>query len=229
MSLQHSTRRSSALLGAGLFSLGVFQAHAGASLLVDDASITAHGHCQVESWIRAHSPGQELTSVPACNAAGIEFGLGYSHYTQAGTGNLWSLAAKHLFRDFDTQPWGLGLSVNAGWDGNAGRWTNGSVNLPLSIALDPDRKAVLHLNIGWSKPEAQPAALTGGIGSEWVLGPSWTLLAEMYAVHRGPTLAQLGLRHALSNATSLDVLAGHQRGQQGGSWLTLGLNFDFPR
>ncbi|WP_291067556.1 hypothetical protein [Hydrogenophaga sp.] len=31
-------------------------AQAGASLLVDSATITAAGHCQVESWVRMHSP-----------------------------------------------------------------------------------------------------------------------------------------------------------------------------
>jgi hypothetical protein len=228
MPLLFSRAAPVALLCAALSPLCAFQAHAGASLLVDDATLTPSGQCQVESWVRAYALGGELTAVPACNFANTEFGLGYSHYTHPRTSRLWTLGIKRLFRDFDTHDWGLGLSAGAAWDSDAVRWANWSINLPASFALDAERNVVLHANIGWIKPDGQHGGVTGGVGMEVALTPSWTLLAEVHDDHRGTSTAQFGVRRASGEAASLDLLVG-QDGIQNSPWLTLGFNVSFSR
>ncbi len=50
---------------------------AGGAYLVDDASITPAGHCQLESWIQALSGGQSLLATnPACSTGPVECTLG---------------------------------------------------------------------------------------------------------------------------------------------------------
>ncbi len=61
-----------------LLSLLAGDSRAGGSLFVDDATLTPSGRCQVETWARAYTPGQELTAVPACTLAGTELSLGIS-------------------------------------------------------------------------------------------------------------------------------------------------------
>lgn len=228
MPLMFSRATPVALLSAVLLPLCAFQVHAGASLLVDDAAITPAGHCQVESWARVYSPGQELTAVPACNFHGTEFGLGYSHFTQPQTTHLWNPGVKRLFRDFDTHSWGIGLSAGATWDSGADDWTNWSVNVPASIALDPDRNAVVHANVGWNKAHRRHGSVTTGVGIEVVLDAAWTLLAELHDDHRGTTTSQLGVRRAVGDAATFDLLIA-QDGISNSPWLTLGFNVTFPR
>lgn len=204
-------------------------AHAGTSLFIDDAAVTPAGHCQVESWARAYSPGREFTVVPACNIAGTEFGVGLSHYSQPVSSNTWSVGIKHLFRDIDTQSWGMAVSLGASRDDMPERTTNWSVNVPISIALDANHDALLHANVGLSKNHGQHAAVTGGVGLELAVAESWNLLGELYGDHHHTVLGQLGLRRALSEHTSLDMLIGHQDEKRSSPWVTLGLNITFPR
>ncbi|MFC3551076.1 hypothetical protein ACFOLC_08590 [Lysobacter cavernae] len=211
-----------------LITTPVGDARAGASLLVDDAAITPAGHCQVEAWARAYAPGQELTAVPACNLAGTEFGLGLSQYAHPSHGPIASLGLKHLLRDFDTHDWGLGVSLATTWNGAHNHGEGWALNVPASVALDPQRRTVLHANLGWSEPRNGPDALTGGLGIEHVLAAEWTLLAEAFGDHRGGFTAQLGVRRALNDRASLDLMLGHQDGMKHAPWLTVGLNVLLP-
>lgn len=124
------------LFALAMFFLCACRAHAGASLFVDDAATTPDGRCQIESWVRVHAPGRELTAVPACTVAGTELGLGVSHHLQPRSGPVWNVGAKHLFRDFESKAWGIGAALGGTFDADAERWTAWSVNLPVSIALD---------------------------------------------------------------------------------------------
>ncbi|MCD9086757.1 hypothetical protein [Stenotrophomonas sp. SY1] len=203
-------------------------AWAGASLVVDDATMTPHGHCQVESWARAHAPGQEFSAVPACNWGNTEVGLGLSHYTRPSHGPVASLGLKRLLRDFDQHDWGVGASFGASWDGASNRFDGWNLNLPASVAIDAQRRTVMHANLGWSDSRGDAGAITAGIGLEHVLTERWTLLGELYGDHRGSTGGQFGMRRAIGQATHLDLLIGHQDGLQQAPWLTVGLNVLLP-
>lgn len=214
---------------AGIFLLLLASnVRAGASLTVDDATVTPRGRCQVEAWARAYAPGQKLSAAPACNWGGSEFGLGISQYARPSHGPIVNLGLKHLFRDFDEHDWGIGASVGVLWNGRHDHHDGWNVNLPASFALDAQRVAVMHANLGWSKSRDALGALTGGLGIERVFNDSWTLLAEVYGDHRGGFGSQIGVRHALGSDASLDVLWGHQDDMRQTPWLTLGVNVLFP-
>lgn len=215
------------LVSIAWWPLCALQVHAGASLFVDDATLTPPGHCQVESWVRAHSAGQELTAVPACNYANTEFGIGYSRTTHAHATHSWAPGIKYLMRDFDKHRWGIGLSAGATHQSGQG-WTDWSINAPASFALDRDRNLVLHANVGWIKPDGQPGAMAGGMGLELALDTTWTLLAEMHEERHGARTTQLGLRRSWRQAASIDLLIGRER-RDDARWLTLGFNVPFSR
>lgn len=211
-----------------LLSVCAFPARAGGSLFVDDATITPAGQCQVESWTRAYFPGQEFTAVPACNIANSEFGLGVSHYSHPQSAAFWSVGGKRVFRDAGAHPWGIGLSAGATWDSGADHWANWSVNVPVSVALDTDRNLLLHANVGWINHNGRQGGVTGGVGLEIAMGDAWAVLAEVHDDRSGTTTTQMGVRRALGEAASLDLLVGQDR-LDSGPWATVGYNISFSR
>lgn len=203
-------------------------ARAGASLLVDDATTAPARRCQVEAWLRAYAPSQELTAVPACNLGGTEFGLSLSGYAGHSQDAIAGFGAKRLLHDFERDDWGLGLALGLNWNLSRARFDGWNLNLPASVALDPQRRTLLHFNLGWSEPRDARGAITGGVGLERALTRDWTALAEAYGDHRGGFAAQAGLRRRLGDDASLDLLIGHQRGLAHAPWLTLGVNVLLP-
>lgn len=203
-----------------------FRAHAGASLFVDDATVTPPGRCQVESWARTYFPSHETTVVPACNVGGTEFGMGISHYGRPSHGPVFNLGLKHLFRDFGKHAWGVGASLGATWNSEHQDWEGWNLTVPASFSLDPQRRTVVHANIGWNKLRHRDGQLTGGLGIEHVLDERWTMLAEAYADHAA--LAEAGVRRQIGENASFDVLVGHQGGTEAGAWLTVGFNMLLP-
>jgi hypothetical protein len=111
-------------------------ARAGASLLVDDASLTPPDQCQIESWGREYTVGSELTTVPACTQSGTEYSLGLSRFTRAADGVVLSPGIKRNFRDIDGHAWGWALSFGSSWSSRPGRLNNWSLNAPVTISLD---------------------------------------------------------------------------------------------
>ena len=166
--------------------------------------------------------------MPACNWANTEVGLGLSHDTHSSHGPLATLGLKRLFRDFDQHAWGVGASFGATWNGANNRLDGWNLNLPASFAIDDQRHTVLHANLGWSDSRDSSGSITAGIGLEQVLTESWTLLGEIYGDHRGSTGSQFGVRRAIGQTTTLDLLAGHQDDRQQAPWLTVGLNILLP-
>lgn len=212
-------------LSCAIVSIAPAPVRAGASLYVDDASVTARGHCQVQSWVRGYAPGVEFSSVPACNIGGTEFALGLSHFDQPSSRSLVSLGVKRAFHDLDAHRWGIAASIGANCDGASGRLEGWNANIPVSVALDADRSTVVHVDAGWSKPRSSKGRVTRGIGVEQRLGANWTLLGEAHADRA--TIVQIGLRRAFGDNASLDLLAGRQGGAAPSSWLALGFNIAF--
>jgi hypothetical protein len=223
--ITNNIRATCASLMSTCLALATGSAHAGASLLVDDAAVTPAGRCQVETWARAYSHGQELTAVPACNYAGTEFSLAVSDFFKPGTGPLLNLGAKHLWRDFGQASFGIGTSVGATWNADNERVEILSFSIPASIALDTQRNLVLHANLGWLDTRGIGQGLNGGVGIERVVTAASVLLAEFYVQYDQVRIGQLGLRHAVNDSTNIDVLVGHQDHVANGStFVTLGFN-----
>ncbi|QWP77373.1 hypothetical protein J5226_02910 [Lysobacter sp. K5869] len=202
-------------------SLHAGAARAGASLYVDDAATVARGRCQLESWLRGAAPAREFTLAPACDVAGTELGLSHSDYAAPHAAAAQSLSAKRVLRA-SAQGWALAASLSANWSG--GRYDGWTFNLPLTLGPDPNGPRLWHLNLGWNQPRQGRARLTGGVGLEQALSARWTALAELYADAHGDAGGQLGLRRALSDDASFDLLLGDRERDPRGPWLTLGFN-----
>ena len=199
------------------------QAHAGASLYVDDAAITPEGSCQAESWVRSYSSGErELTTVPACTYAGTEVSLDISDYPRSTQDPQLTLGIKRVLYDADNDNWGISASLNTTWDGAHGDVDGWTFNLPTSFALDSAHDTLLHADVGWSKQSQLAGRPTFGLGIESALDARWTLLAEAYADQSN--LVEGGVRRQIGQNASLDLLVGHQGGGSGSNWITLGFN-----
>lgn len=210
-----------------LLSTYALQAHAGASLFVDDATLTPAGRCQVESWARTYTPGQELTAVPACTVDGTEWSLGVSQLHNASSSTLLGPGIKRVFRDFDTHDWGVGLSVGTAWNVTREHLDGWNINVPMTFALDSQRHVVMNTNVGWAQSPGKHGAVTGGIGFEVAVADHWAMLAEAY---RDTHVAgEAGIRRYLSEDASFDVLVGTDHGPQRSGWITVGLNIVLPK
>ncbi|MGO1070932.1 hypothetical protein [Lysobacter sp. CA199] len=216
------------VLFAALSLVPVYAARAGASLYVDDAATVASGRCQLESWLRAAAPSRESTLVPACDVAGSEFGLGLSDYAQPRAPAIAAFGAKRVLHTAASQRWALAASVGANWDPRHGAFDGWNFNLPLSVA-DTALRGQWHFNLGWNAPRHGRAAVTAGIGLEHALHADWSVLAELFADHRGGRVAQLGLRRGFGAGHSVDVLIGDRNDDRRSPWLTLGVNLLLPR
>lgn len=193
-------------------------AHAGASLLVDDAGVTADGHCQLESWLRARSGKlQEATALPACAWDGVEYSLGASLDPSGMAGGVLLAGFKHGLLDVGEHTPGLAVALNGDWRHGLDAAT---AYLALSQPLGP--RWMLQANLGVGRLRHAGGSLVAGVGLEYRAGARWSWLAEGYAEGRTYRALQGGLRLRLPGAVSVDLLVGRERA---GRWLTLGLNW----
>ena len=211
------------LVAAAMFP---FAAHAAASLMVDDASITGARRCQLESWARHTGGGHEWTAVPACTLADTEWSLGISHQPAASS-TQWALGAKRVLRDREQHRWGLALSAGLGNDWHHLRGDEWGINAPVTIALGASGRTLLHLNLGWARAPGSRGR-TDGIGTEIITAPRWSLLAETARDPARQRRTQFGVRHELWPGASLDLLAGRVHHRRDAHWMTLGFNVASP-
>lgn len=221
--------RKTSLAIALLLAMLTAETRAGGSLFVDDATVTPSGRCQVETWGRAYSPGQELTAAPACTLAGSELSLGISDFFNPSRGPIAVLGFKRLFRDFDSAPWGLGISLGTIWSADTDRLETWNLIVPYSLALDPERRVALHANLGWNDPRGSRGVILTGLGVEIALAERWLLLGEAIGDTAGGFIAQFGVRHSLTRDLSLDLLVGTQDSLDETPWFTLGFNIVLPQ
>ncbi|MCF7750340.1 hypothetical protein KQ945_06255 [Bacillus subtilis subsp. subtilis] len=215
---------ASRVLAPLLLSVAVFpfNTRAAASLLVDDAGITDAHHCQLESWVRHGDAGQEWTAVPACTVANTEWSLGMSSLP-GETRNVWALGAKRVLVERGPHRWGLAASAGVGGHWQRPRADDWDLNLPLTIALDTQGRALLHLNLGRARQD-DLHGYTAGVGVELAVRGPWSLLAETARDAVRQRSSQFGMRRALWDGASVDLLAGRVHHQPNSNWLTLGFN-----
>lgn len=135
------------------------------------------------------------------------------------------LGLERLLYDFDTAPWGLGISLGAIWSADTDRLESWNLTLPYySLALDLERGALLHANLGWNDPRGSYGVIIGGLGVEIALAQDWVLLSEALGDTAGGFIAQFGVRRSLSRDSSLDLLVGTQDSLDEAPWFTVGFN-----
>lgn len=209
-------------------------AHATRPMVVDDASITSPGNCQVESWTQHTTSQTEFWAVPACNVGGTwELAAGLGRIGAAGPDGAYRsgvLQAKTVFRPLQKNGWGIGLTIANQFRQGAGVAGDLSVLVPVSVSLLNDR-VLVHANGGWLRAHA-----TGQNDGFWATGAEWaarsrlTLTLETYGTGRGHSYNQAGARFAvIPDRLALDAGVGSRIGRIGNErFYTFGLTLAGP-
>lgn len=209
-------------------------AHATRPMVVDDASITPPGNCQVESWTQRASSQTEYWAVPACNlGATWELAAGLGRIAPDGHGAAYRsgvVQAKTMFRPLETNSWGVGLTIANQFHEGAGMAGDLSVLVPVSVSLLDDR-VLVHANGGLLRPHAS-GRIDGfwATGAEWSVHPRLTLTLETYGSGSGHEYAQAGARFTvIPDRVALDAGMGSRIGHVGAlRYFTLGLTLAGP-
>ena len=209
-------------------------AHATRPMVVDDASITSPGNCQVETWTQHTSTQTEYWAVPACNAGGTwELAAGLGRIAPDGPGAAYRsgvIQAKTVFRPLETNSWGIGLTIANQFRQGAGLAGDLSVLVPLSVSLLDDR-VLVHANAGLLRAHAS-GHVDGfwATGAEWSVHPRLTLTLETYGTGSGHAYAQAGARYAvIPDRAALDAGMGTRIGRTGAEhYFTVGLTLAGP-
>lgn len=219
---RHLRRAAYCLLGLILGVMGRTSFAAGGSYLVDDASITTPGRCQLESWLQAFSSGTRLIeAAPACSTGPIEWSVALAVQRNPHA-NLVSPAIKWQLRNGDAgDRWGIALDVGA--THAQGHWNNELVYASFSRTLESDQRWTVNFNTGVTRTPGHASRPLIGQEAEYMLSPRITLLAEHLWPINGRDEEQLGGRYVVGN-DSVDLIAGMSGPDR---WLTIGLNLAY--
>jgi hypothetical protein len=209
-------------------------AHATRPMVVDDASITSPGNCQVENWTQRTPTQTEYWTMPACNVGGTwELAAGLGRIAPDGPGTAYRsgvFQAKTMFRPLQTNSWGIGLTIADQFRQGTGVAGDLSVLVPLSVSLLDDR-ILVHANAGLLRARAAGQIDEfWALGAEWSVGPHLALTLETYGTGSGHEYAQAGARWTvIPDRVALDAGLGSRVSRIGAErYLTLGLTFVVP-
>lgn len=214
--------------------LACASAHAARPMVVDDASITSPGNCQVESWTQRTFSQTEYWAMPACNVGGTwELAAGIGRIGPDGRGGAYRagvVQAKTVFRPLQTNDWGIGLTIANQFRQGTGLAGDLSVLVPVSVSLLDDR-VLVHTNVGWLRAHAD--GRNDGfwaIGAEWAAQPRLSLTLETYGTGRGHGFVQAGVRWTvIPDRLALDAGVGSRSGRPGAErYATIGLTLAGP-
>ncbi|HEY9131346.1 MAG TPA: hypothetical protein VIM98_06275 [Dyella sp.] len=213
------------VLGAALLCLVLSTAHAaGGSYLVDDASTTPAGRCQLESWLQVFRDGRlSLTATPACAVGNLEFSLGLTHQNIAH-GNGQNPALKWRVRDGGIDGTSIALDFNSSVVG--GKYTASNAYAAFSRLLDSAGRWTANLDLGVEAPRGVHRRATAGLGLEYAPAPELSLLAEHTRTAGQGSVTQGGVRWHIG-ANSVDLIAGASHERTTSRWITVGLNLAF--
>jgi hypothetical protein len=194
---------------------------------VDDATILAPGHCQIEAWVlRGRRSNLALQHIgPACNFGGLEWGLNVDRVRLDGERSdgvgpqvKWVLdpAAKRL---------SLGAVLGVTWlsHGPAKPLVTGYV--PATWWLGTDGEVQLNANLGQDKGIEGVHFGRWGIGVDWTVNDRLVLTAER-RLQFAQELSRLGARLNLTPLVSVDLSVGRNANARLGA---LGLNWEWDR
>ncbi|MBW8900787.1 MAG: hypothetical protein JF619_22310 [Massilia sp.] len=209
-------------------------AHATRPMVVDDASITSPGNCQVETWTQRTPNQTEYWALPACNVGGTwELAAGLGRIGPDGPGEAYRsgiVQAKTVFHPLAPNGWGVGLTIASQFRQGEEVAGDLSVLVPVSVSLLDDR-VLAHANLGWLR--ARAAGHGGAIwaaGAEWSVQPRLTLTLEAYGTVRDHGFTQAGVRYTLvPDRLAIDAGLGSRIGHPGAErYVTVGLTLAGP-
>lgn len=197
---------------ASLICLVSSSAWAGRPFFTDDAALTTAETCQIETWAQLNANhDRDLWSLPACNPSGnFEITIGMNQLQADSNGNIDSyiLQGKTLFREMETNSWGMGLAfgVIRPRHGNAGV---DFIYLPLSLSFADDQ-LIIHTNVGWiSYHSSDSNRTTLALGAEYSLVKRISVFAEAFGDDVIRPIIHTGFNVAIiPNKLNLNITAG---------------------
>lgn len=191
----------------------------GGSYLVDDASTTPSGHCQLESWLQAFQHGKAaLWNTPACGLGPVEL----SWQVQSADGRPARARTPALkWQLVNGDDGGMGVAVEANRTSGPSALRGWQAYAALTTALDTARDVILAMNLGMSRHGGERSAVAGA-GVQWQATAQGALLVERIRDGHVWT-SQAGWRWSIGDST-IDLVAGVQRSQR---WVNLGWNQAF--
>lgn len=208
--------------------------HAARPLVTDDARLTKAGSCQVESWLKTYSSGNEFWALPACNPSGnfeITLGTAISKQKNEPSTDDYIFQAKTLFRELTTNGWAIGMALGAAehqdkrYPGPNGIGSN-YLYFPISHSFFDD-KLITHINFGYIHyKHSSQDSVTWGIGSEYKLKENLLYVLETFGDHRVSSYIQTGLRYSIvPDILQVDTTVGRQYNTENSNWLSIGVRY----
>ena len=203
-------------------------AHAAGHFDVDDASTLDPGQCQYETWWgrTGVEPVTGFHFGPACRVGPVELGLNFDRTSVSGVHSV--TGGPQLKWNFYGQaadaPFSAAVSMGAVFDLKRGGRAGGQFVVPLTWR--PLESLQIHANAGADWANGTGARTPrGGIGVEWALNDTVSLIAERNRA-AGLWTSRIGGRFSFTPLISLDVSASrtgprHVRG------VAVGLNHEF--
>jgi hypothetical protein len=198
---------------------------AGGSWFVDDAGIAPNGHCQLESWWRSfQDETMELTTVPACSAANVEWSLGMTRLSDPVRSDF-TPGVKWQVKDNDHGGFGLALAASSLF--HDGRSRNTTAYVAPSWVFGERQQWEVNTNAGVFHQPGERTHGLAGAALQYAASKTLALLAEHVWRQAHGHVSQGGVRLALAHSTTLDLVAGRSRDRVTSRWATLGLNLAF--
>ena len=196
---------------------------AGGSLYVDDPGVTAAGRCQLESWMRAfEGGGHEFTTVPACSTGPVEWSVTLTRLTSPND-RPWSPGIKWQLVDNTDGGFGMAVAATALYD--HARLQTMEAYIAPGWVLGRRKQWTINVNLGMSRERGETSRINAGLGMQYDTPVKLiSLLAEHLWRDGHGDVSQAGVRLNLSDASTIDLLAGRSRDGQTDRWLTLGVN-----
>lgn len=210
-------------------------AWAGRPFLTDDAALTAPQTCQVETWMQLNAHHhQDFWVLPACNPTGnLEFTAGFNQLqTQNGHVGNYVLQGKTLFREMQTNSWGMGVAFGTTRPRHGAASAN-FIYLPYSLSFADDA-LIVHANLGWVENRAPKNnhissfnRTTGGLGAEYRLASRVTVFSEVFGDDVVRPIVHTGLNiQLISNKLNLNMTGGRDLAMDAKhNFYSVGLNF----
>lgn len=208
--------------------------YAARPLVTDDARLTKSGSCQVESWVKTYSGGNEFWALPACNPFGnfeVTLGTAISKQKNEPTTDDYIFQAKTLFKELSDGGWGMGMAIGTAQHENKlypGPNGIGStyVYFPISHSFLDD-KLITHVNLGYIHyKHSSQESVTWGLGGEYKLKDNLLYVLESFGDHRTSAYAQTGLRYSIvPDILQVDTTVGRQFNTDNSTWLSIGVRY----
>lgn len=175
---------------------------AGRPMLTDDATIV--DHCQLESWVERQAGANTFWAVPACQAFGVEWGIGLAK-TPSGEPQQYAFAAKTELKALESNGYGITAQLAYQFAANARQDGDWLVNLAYTKSLADDA-LLIHANLGRLQRDSAANDWTAAVALQYAVQENHWVFAELYREQAGRPLYQVGyLAEMIPDRLQLDI------------------------